>query len=67
MTRTIKVCNDKNVVMDGYNNNRKGAMQDKENDFTIAWNQVTESAVKRVDEMSNDELDILADIFKDFK
>ena len=42
-------------------------MQDKENDFAIAWNQVTESAVKRVDEMSNDELDILADIFKDFK
>ena len=67
MTRTIKVCNDKNVVMDGYNNNRKGAMQDKENDFTIVWNQVTESAVKRVDEMSNDEFDILADIFKDFK
>ena len=61
------MCNDKNVVMDGYNNNRKGAMQDKENDFTIAWNQVTESAVKRVYEMSNDELDILADIFKDFK
>ena len=47
---------------------RKGKdMQDKENDFTIAWDQVTESAVKRVDEMSNDELDILADIFKDFK
>ncbi len=34
-------------------------MQDKENDFTIAWDQVTESAVKRVDEMSDDELDIL--------
>ena len=42
-------------------------MQDKENEFTIAWDQVTESAVKRVDEMSDDELDILADIFKDFK
>ena len=39
-------------------------MQNKENDFTIAWDQVTESAVKRVDEMSNDELDILADILE---
>ena len=42
-------------------------MTDKENDFTTAWSQVTDSAVKKVDEMSKDELDILADIFKDFK
>ncbi len=41
--------------------------EDTENDFTTAWTQVVDDAVKRVDEMSKDELDILADIFKDFQ